>query len=172
MDSGTILTGGIIIFFCMILFVLINRNKRKKEKRFLQPLNGLAEKHRCKISQYEIWNNSIIGIDHLTNQVFFIKRITDEETFQHIKLAEIQKCRVSEVGRTVALASRTVGISGMGVKVIDRVELVFVNHDKNKPDLIAEFYNKETGNLNLTGELQLAEKWCKIVNDKIKTLHQ
>jgi hypothetical protein len=149
---------------------LIIRNKRKKEKQFLQPLNRLAEMDNCKISQYEIWNNSIIGIDDLTNQVFVIKNIFDNETFQSIKLTEILKCRVNEVVRTITLASRTPGIKGNVIKAFDKVELLFINHDKNKPDLIAEFYNKETGNLDLTGELQVAQKWCKISNDKIKAL--
>ena len=170
MDSSTTTTVGIFILFCIILFVLINRKKRKKEKQFLQPLNRLAEKDNCKISQYDIWNNSIIGIDNLTNQVFIIKNIFDDETFQNIKLTEILKCRVNEVGRTVSLASRTPGIKGNVIKAFDKVELVFINHDKNKPDLIIEFYNKETGNLNLTGELQMAQKWCKIANDKIAAL--
>lgn len=170
MDSSTTITGGIFILFCIMLFVLINRNKRKKEKQFLQPLNRLAEKENCKISQYDIWNNSIIGIDDLTNQVFVIKNIFDVETFQCIKLTEILNCRVNEVGRTMTLASRTPGIKGNVIKAFDKIELVFINHDKNKPELIAEFYNKETGNLNLTGELQMAQKWCKIANDKITAL--
>lgn len=169
MDSSTTITGGFILF-CIILFVIANRNKRKKEKQFLQPLNRLAEKDNCKISQYDIWNNSIIGIDNLTNHIFFIKNIFDDEISQSIKLSDILKCRINEVGQTVTLASRTVGIKGNVIKAFDKVELVFINRDKNKPDLIAEFYNKETGNLNLTGELQLAEKWCKIANDKIASL--
>jgi len=170
MDSNTTITGSLFLLFCIILFAIINRNKRKKEKQFLQPLNRFAEKDNCKISQFDIWNNSIIGIDNLTNQVFFIKNIFDNETFQNIKLTDIVKCRVNEVGRTVTLASRTPGIKGNVIKAFDKVELAFINHDKNKPELIAEFYNKETGNLNLTGELQMAQKWCQITNDKIASL--
>lgn len=170
MDSITTITGGIFILFCIILFVITNRNKRKKEKQFLLPLRRLAEKDNCEISQYDIWNNSIIGIDNLTNHVFFIKNIFNDETSLSIKLNEILKCRVNEVGQTITLASRTVGIKGNVIKTFDKVELVFINRDKNKPDLVAEFYNKETGNLNLTGELQIAEKWCKIANDRITSI--
>jgi len=170
MDSSTTITGGIFILFCIMLFVITNRNKRKKEKQFLQPLNRLAEKDNCKISQYDIWNKSIIGIDNLTNRVFFIKNVFYDETSKSIQLNEILKCRVNEVGQTMTLPSRTVGIKGNVIKAFDKVELVFINRDKNKPELIAEFYNKETGNLNLTGELQLAEKWCKIANDRIASI--
>lgn len=157
------------MLFCIILFVIITRSKRKKEKQFFQPLNRLAEMDNCKISQYDIWNTSIIGIDNLSNHVFFIKNIFNNETSLSIKLSEILKCRLHEVGQTVNIASRTVGIKGNVVKVIDKIELVFINRDKNKPDLVAEFYNKETGNPDLSGEFQMAEKWCKHVNDKISS---
>ena len=52
----------------------------------------------------------------------------------------------------------------------ERIDLVFINVDKNKSDIIVEFYNTDTGNLDLYGELQLAEKWCKMANDKIAAI--
>jgi hypothetical protein len=45
-----------------------------------------------------------------------------------------------------------------------------VNPDKNKPDTKVEFYNADYDRLTLTGEVQLSEKWCKILNDKIAEL--
>jgi hypothetical protein len=168
MDSNTIIS---VIFILIIItfYVLIIRNKRKKEKKYLQPLFKLAGKVNCTISQYEIWSNSIIGIDNLNNQIFVIGNINDVATFHCIKLTEFQICKLNEVSRTVNIASRTLAIKGIGVKVIDKIELVFVYLAKNKPDFIVEIYNNETGNFDLTGELQIAEKWCKIANDKIES---
>jgi len=151
----------------MTLYILNRRSEKKKEAQFLQPLNRLAEKDNSKILQYDIWNNSIIGTDNLINHVYFIKQLFDDATSQSIKLSDILKCRINEVGQTVTLASRTKGIKGNVIKTFDKVELVFINRDKNKPDVIAEFYNKQTGNPSLSGEFQMAEKWCKIVNDRI-----
>jgi hypothetical protein len=168
MDSNTTISGGIIfILFCIILYVLVNRSKKKKEKQFLIPLRRLAEKDNCEISHHDIWSNSIIGTDNLTNHVYFIKQLFNNTTTLSINLNEILKCRMNEVGQTVALASRTKGIKGNVIKTFDKVELVFINRDKNKSDVIAEFYNKETGNPSLSGEFQMAEKWCKIANDRI-----
>ncbi len=163
MDSNTTITGVIFVLFCMVLFVLINRNKRKKEKQFLQPLNRLAAKENCKISQYDSWNNSVIGIDETANFIFTINKIIDNETSQSINLAEMQRCRLAE-------SSRTESTKEGSIKVFDRISLVFSNVDKAKPDVIVEFYNSNTDRLTLTGELQLAEKWCEIANDKIATL--
>jgi len=163
MDSSTTITMGIFILICIILFVIINGNKKKKAKQFLQTLNDFAEKENCKISTYDIWNNSVIGIDDATNRVFVIRKINDNETSQRINLAEIFRCRVVEV-------SRTSGPKEGNMKAFDRIDLVFSNKDKSKVDIVVEFYNANTDRLTLTGELQLAEKWCKITNDKIASI--
>jgi len=163
MDSGTLISGGTFIFFCIILFVVINRNKQKREKQFLLPLYALAEKDNCKISKFDIWNNSVIGIDEVRNFVFVIKKTIDNETSQRINLAEIQRCRLIE-------ASRITGPKEGNLKACDRIDLAFISYNKNTPDYIVEFYNSNTDRLTLTGELQLAEKWCEIVNIKISVL--
>ena len=36
--------------------------------------------------------------------------------------------------------------------------------------LSVEFYNANTDRLTLTGELQLAEKWCVLVNNKLASI--
>ena len=123
------------------------------------PLYGLAEKENCKVSRYDIWYNSIIGIDETTNFIFAIKKINGNETAQIICLAQMLRCRVIESSRT----------SG-NIKAFDRIDLAFTYFDKNKPESIVEFYNANTDRLTLTGELQMAEKWCKIANDKITAL--
>ena len=170
MESSTITTGGIFILCCIIIFVLINLNKRKKEKQLLQPLNRLALNDNCKITKYNIWNNSIIGLDRIANQLFVITDLADKETFQKIKLADVLKCRVNELSRTVIMEGRNERTPGMGVKIINKVELIFTNRDKNKPDIMVEFYNNETGNLAISGELQMAQMWCKLINDAISPL--
>jgi hypothetical protein len=163
MDSKTIIIGGAIALLFITLYLISRRSKRKKEKMFLGILYNLTGNIDSQITRYDIWNNLVIGVDDSTNHVFFIKNIFDDETFLSVKLSEILKCRVNEV-------SRTVTINGSGIKVIEKVELVFINQDKNKPDSVTEFYNQDSGKLDLSGELQLAEKWCKIANDNITAL--
>jgi len=160
MDSITIIAGVIIILIILVFFINTNSNKKKKESQFLQPLFALAEKNNCKISKYDRWNNSIIGIDEDSNLVFNISKINEVETVQQINLADIQKCRIFE-------SSRTVGIEKSSMKVVDKIELAFVKRDKNKPDTIVSFYNSDYDRLTLSGEIQLTDKWCKIANDKI-----
>ena len=162
MDLTTIITIAIILF-CIVLFVLQSRKKKQKEAQLLQPLFELAEKNNCKISKHERLNNSFIGIDELANIVFVVSNVNNIESSQQIDLADILKCRVIE-------SSRSVSTKEGSIKVVDKSELSLVNPDKNKPDTKVEFYNADYDRLTLTGEVQLSEKWCKILNDKIAEL--
>jgi hypothetical protein len=160
MDLHTIIIGGIFLLICLIPVLITNRNNKKKKSQFLQLLFKLAERNNCKISNFEQWNNSIIGIGEDSNSVFVISKIDEVETSLQINLADIQKCRVME-------SSRTVGEKGATMKVVDKIELAFINRDKNKSDTLVPFYNADYDRLTLSGEIQLAEKWCKITNDTI-----
>lgn len=160
MDLGTSIVGLVIILICIIPFVIMSINNRKKEKTMLQGLFTFAERNNCKISQHELWNNSLIGIDETANVIFFTKKLKDNEISQQINLTEIQKCRVVN-------SSKTVNNKDDNFKVVDKLELAFIFNDKNKAEIIIEFYNADYDSLTLSGELLLVEKWCKIIRDRI-----
>ncbi len=163
MDSNTIVIGGIIVLFGITLYVLISRSKKRKEAQFLQPLKRLAEKDNCKISQYDIWNDSVIGIDATQNIVFAIRKKKEKETNVVVNLADVFRCRVIEV-------SRTSDPKEGNVIAFDRIDLSFINKDKSKADVVVEFFDANTDRLTLTGELQLAEKWCVLINNKLTSI--
>ena len=163
MDSNTMVIGVIIVLFGITLYILNSRSKKKKEAQFLQPLSRLAEKDNCKISQYDIWNDSVIGIDETQNTVFAIRKKKEKETSIVVNLAEIFRCRVIEV-------SRTSGPKEGNAIAFDRIDLAFINKDKSKADVVVEFFDANTDRLTLTGELQLAQKWCVLVNNKLASI--
>lgn len=138
-------------------------NSRKKEKKLLQGLTEIAERNNCKLSRYELWNNSTIGIDDTSLMIFYTRKSKDIETSQQINLAETQKCRVINLSRTVRNKEGN-------FKVVEKLELAFSFQDINRGDVVLEFYNADYDSLTLTGELQLVEKWCKLFNDKISEL--
>ena len=160
MDLGATIVGMTIILMCIIPFVLISRNNRKQEQKLLEELVSDAEKHHCNISRHDFRRNSVIGIDDNARMAFFAGKVKNEQVRQHIRLAEIQKCRVINSGRIVHH-------SGSNHKVIEKIEMAFTFQNKNQPEALLEFYNRDYDSPTLTGELQLAEKWCKIFNDKI-----
>jgi len=143
------------VFF--FIFSYIKRKKRENEK--LQQITSIANKSNCKITQHESCGDFIIGIDETNRYVFFSKKINDDAISQFINLAEIRNCKINNTIRTVTN-------SGSSAAVIDRLSLLFVPVSKDKPDIVLEFYNADE-NTQLSGELQLIEKWSKIINDCI-----
>lgn len=102
-------------------------------------------------------------MDEAAHIIFFTRKVKETETLQTIHLAEVQKCRVINSGRVV---SQTVG----NHQVIEKLELEFAYWNKVKTATVLEFYNTDSDSLTLTGELQLAEKWNKIVNNCLSVI--
>lgn len=160
MDSGTLIIGIISIIGCVLPFVLLSRSKKKKEKQLLHLLTNIAERFNCKITRHEFYGELAIGLDESANFLFFLKDVKDMEAARHINLAEIQHCKIVNTGRTINNKEGS-------YQAIDRLDLSFVPFDKNKPNILLEFYNAEIS-LQLGGELRLIEKWEKIVNERLK----
>ena len=160
MDLGTITAVAVFLFICLILIVIAGRNSRKNEKQFLQAFYDLADKYQCKISQYDRWRNTAIGIDENSGKVFFIRKLGEKEILQYVNLEEILRCRVISTTRNVSSKEGK-------IKVTDKLELAFTCKDKNSPEIYLEFYNADYESLTLRGELQMAEKWSEIANSRI-----
>lgn len=161
--STSLITIGIIFLLCITIYVISISNKKKKVNKFLNNISRLSGINIGKITRYDIWDHSVIGMNDSDAELYFIKNSSDDQTFQKIQLSEFQRCWVNE-------GSRTVGIKGSSIKVVEKVELILGNKQKNKPDTVFEFYNQQSGKLDLTGELQLANKWCMLINEKISSM--
>ena len=162
MDLGATIVGIAILVLCSIPFIVISRNHRQRKQNLLQGLINFARKNQGNISRYDVWNKSIIGMDDTTPRIFFAKKAAHGEIQQMISLAEVQKCRV-------VTSDRLIGQDVANQKVIEKLELIFTHWEKSTPESVVEFYNTDTDIPTLTGELQLAEKWCKMVNDGLAT---
>lgn len=159
------LIAGVAVTCLVATLIIVSSNKKKQVRKvkYLDPLNELAQREGCQISHHDIWSESVIGIDETKNQVFVIRKTCGSEAENVINLAEIFRCRVAEI-------SRSSGPKEGNVKAFDRIDLVFVNKEKSKVDVTVEFYNSNTDRLTLAGELQLAEKWCTLVNKKLSSI--
>jgi|SRR5690606_3456478 len=160
MDLGTAIVGLILIFICVIPFVIMYNNRVKKENKILQLLHEFAQQHNCKISQHEFCGDFVLGIDNSSNFVFFCKQKKEEVIFQFVPLSEVHICQVVKKTRNIKSDMETPSI-------IDKVELSFIPINKSKEKSRFELYDEET-NLQLSGELQFADKWSKQINDCLK----
>jgi len=159
MDFGTIF-GLIILIICVLAVLLVNSNKKKKEKQFSQTLFDLAEKSNSKISEYDFWNNTLIGIDKDSHKLFFIRKTDGNVITNEIDLSEIQKSRIVNSARIV---DNKVSSSS----VTDKLELSFSYRNPKKNETLLEFYNNNTDSLTVYRELKLIEKWSGMVNESI-----
>lgn len=160
MNLGTAITGAIFVAIFMLPFIFMLNGRKKKEKLLAKSILAIANNHHCKISQQDISEDFAIGIDELSNHLFFFKKSTDTEIAQQVKLAEIKSCKVIKTGNIT-------GNKDDQHKSIDKLDLHFSFLNQKNPDISFVFYNSEE-NFGLNGEIQLIEKWANIVNDKLK----
>lgn len=160
MDLGSAIIGAILIAICIVPLFLISQNRKGREKKSLQSLISIANQQNCTISNSEICGDFVIGIDENKKFVFYFKQLNDKIIERCINLAEIQKCAVKNTFRTVA------GKKG-NQNVIDKLELSFIPFDKNKNEIKLEFFNSNI-NSQLVGELQICEKWSKLISVYLK----
>lgn len=165
MGTGTIIFVLVVLIGIVLPIVLLNSKKKNKEKQFIKTLFDLAEKNNCKISEHNLWNNTLIGIDKETRKLFFIRKTDNNLTTNEIDLSEIQKCRIVK-------SNRIVNNKDSENNVVDKLELSFAFRDTKKSETILEFYNTNRDNLTVYRELQLIEKWSELVNATIAVINQ
>ncbi len=152
MDSKTIIIGLIIILACVIPFIIAQTLKRKKTKQAIQQLNQLALQHGCRITEYEMCGNYLIGVDETELFLFFIKHYEGQYYNQFVDLKKVQTCKIKDTSR---IANNTT--------LIEKLELVLIPKDKTEQEIRLEFYDNDIA-MQLYGELQSIEKWNTVVN--------
>ena len=161
MNTNSLLVWLVVIVVISGLIVFLRfKNKKSKEEK-LSPLFNFARENNCEISMYDRWDKTLIGLhSSVNNKLFFIRKVADKEVKKIVNLSEIKNCRMAKT-------TRTASFNRENVIVTDKIELVLSPVEKSKPDVVMEFYNTDYDSLNLSGELQLAEKWVEILNKVI-----
>jgi len=157
-----ILLIGIIISLVFILPIYLFGRSRSKHKKVLKKtLHQLANSTDCKIHISDVWNDFVIGLDSEKRILFFYQKNKDNESSQIIKINEIQKVRISSF--SIKNEDRD-----KGQNYIDQSGIIISFHSSGKKDVFLEFYNSKYGNFSIGPELQIAEKWVKIINSNIR----
>lgn len=161
MDFQTIITLAVTLLIGLLYYAITARNSKKREALLLQPLQEIAKRSNCKISQYSLWGKSVIGIDEEKQIIFFSRQTPETSISRQINIIDVKQCRVNSLKRSVARGKDS-------MNVIDRVELVLQNKSDTR-ETILEFYNSDYDNLTIVHELEFAEKWCNTINNTIPT---
>ena len=158
METGPILTGVIILILCLIPFIIIRRNRQKKEQEFKDAISRLASARNSAVDTFDQWNNTAIGLDNTNGQLFFFRRIGEREISESIDLATIQLC-------SVVLTKKNA--KDDAYSVIEKVTLGLTAIERHKSQVTLEFYNNDYDSLTIMDELRLAEKWSGLVKAAI-----
>ncbi len=162
MDLGTLEIALVLVAICIVPFIILGKNNKKRDKQLLQSLLDSASKEDCKITQSEYLNDVAIGLDETNNKLFFFKKIESTEIAQHVNLLEMKSCGILN-------SNRPMNSKKHKDIIIEKIGMSFTPLDKNKAHEIFEFFNSEETML-LSGELQLAQKWVKIVNNLLQAM--
>lgn len=160
MDSGTIIIGVIALAICILPFIALSRSRKKTEQQRLSALQNFAARQNCQLSEYEFCGNLSIGLDMVNKCVFALRKTEGGEISQYINLHGVQQCKAIQT-------SRNLNSKEGEYKVIDRIDLSFVPVAKNEPDTLLEIFNAQE-NLQMVGELQLADRWEKRISNLLR----
>lgn len=160
MDTGSTIIGAVITIACLLPFMIMSSNKKRREKQLLALLEQAAKQQNCTITKHEQCGDYVIAIDETKKGLFFLNHIKTNTNVQFVDLTKIQACKAATISRTQKL-------DGMIHQVIERLELKLTPIDKSKSEIKLEFFNSET-NVQLYGELQSIEKWNSLVNVHLK----
>lgn len=152
MDIQIIIIGSILVLICVIPFVLAGKREKNKNIKMFQSLVDLARQRQCQITEYEIIDEIVIGMDEPNLFLFFMKKTDQQWENQSIHLKEFKSCRVKNTSRAV-----------MNTSVIEKLELELIPRDKTKKVVSLEFFNSDHS-IQIVDELKAIEKWNERIN--------
>jgi len=166
MNLGSLIIGIVLVLLFVVPIYFFSRKNADKERKLLAYFKNMANQQGLNVSQTEIWDSIyFIGIDQEADKIFYLKKTEENEEKVLIGLREIEKCRVDNVIRTIKEGKYTTSIT-------DRIDLKIKLKNSNAFEKTIEIYNAHgNGNIILSDQLHLAEKWTKIINQKINSIN-
>ena len=155
MDLGTVITALIMLAVCVLPFVLMNRKKQKRIKHLKQTFTDFAKETNNTVGELDVCGGIVIGLDQKSNSLFFVKEHAETTVKICIELEHV-------IG--VSLEKPQFNGSTSFEKIVLNFSI------KNNPSkLIQLFLFDEKDKMQLDGELQLAEKWQKKLQEVLKS---
>jgi hypothetical protein len=160
MDKESTVIILVITLAIGLPFLLIYLAKKRKDIKFLKHFTGIAHKNMIIISDREFWDHTYaIAIDNTSKKILYANRLKDGASETVIDLAEVEKCRIVTVNKTLKNQNGKNPLT-------DRLELVFTFRDPRKPVQVLEFYNNPEFMPNAQ-EFAHIEKWNQIINSNL-----
>lgn len=164
MDITSTIIGISLFLLFVIPIVLLNRRGKKTVQLFKKKLFSQAEKESCTINEFEIWNNAAIGIDTESSKIFFLKKVAYKDENEKIDLKEVSSCQLINTNQNFNTKDGQ-------QTIVEKLELVFSFKEQQKDQKSFVLYDRDLDNINLNGEVQIAQKWLGILTKELELLH-
>lgn len=150
MDFINIAIVLVLIASAIIPFLILQNKRKKKTRLLLEDLKSKEVKNGEVIGLYDVSGEMIMAFNEPKSVFYFYKKTEDDLITRRVDLAEVKRSEVIRITR-----------KAQDVQVIDRIEL------RLNPTISLEIYDVKYG-AQLSGELQLAEKWSGLINEAVK----
>jgi hypothetical protein len=158
MNTTIIFAVIAVASLCIIFFSLLKKNE-KSVAPTLQTLINFAEQNGSEITEHDNQDNLAIGLSLKDNKVYFLKLIEGQKVIHHVNTREVRK---------PSLDMKIRKSRNNGEEAVETISLIFQHKDSTKPPVKFEFYNLENDSLSVYGEFELAKKWQKVIEEKMK----
>lgn len=157
MNLGMTITSTVLVLLVTTPIALIQQQQKKKERKLLKTLKTIANQHNSTLTEYDVFKNSVIGLDKKENNLVFYKKNLSTETVQLINLNEFKSCEILNLTKA----------NKQNKQDIIRLQLILNPIDNTKEKETIEFFN-HTEDFQLNGELDVIRKWEHIINSSLK----
>ncbi len=161
MESGVLSMTLLMAAAIVVPFTAIKLGIKKNEKKGFKKLKEIALKNKDEISDYDIQGNFAIGWNSKSKHLFYYRNTNGAEFFEDIDLKNMKDCTITKQSKRSKSSKNT-------FEVLDKMALSFTPSTHSAAKQI-ELYDADES-YQLTGELEIAEKWqqiiCKAIEDK------
>lgn len=159
MDTNSSLLIAILTLIFVSPIIWIRFKQKKSQNLLINALNDLAIQNNSKITKHEICGDIIIGIDISNKTIFFLNLSKENSSSVCIQLSEFKRTNINKKHRQVQSKDGN-------YTILEKLILNFEPKNKTSNEINIEFFDIDKS-LQINGELQLIEKWSKVINEAI-----
>jgi len=156
MDLSSLYIGLLILALIALPFFLLTVIRKKRETLLQKQFIAKGIKYGIEIKETDQWKDRQIGMDSIKLKVLFTHFINEEITETLIDLKNIQSCGVETIWLKNDSASSAFDTIKINFKSKSGLDISSLSIFESEIDSIAYF------------ELQIAEKWVKLINELLK----
>lgn len=159
MNAFSLIFGLVILGLFIIPVVYFQRSQNKTMRELSKSFKRIAVSNGINVSKSDFWDNIYgIGLDDKNNKLLYLKHNNSNDVVAVLDVNDVDKCSIEKL--TEHHSSKL-----KHEAVVNHVDLVITHRNGNQSKDLLEFYD-ESVSPRLNTELELAEKWRKLISSK------